>query len=128
VSEKPRVLLVEDDLFHRELLAEGLKDYYDYDVVVAENLERAEDRLREATPDLVILDCVLENNRFASMDWARRLRGTSALAETPILFVTAYYREMGDRAKEIPRSAILPKPFTFEDVTRKMRELLTGKV
>jgi DNA-binding response OmpR family regulator len=125
VSEKPRVLLVEDDLSHREILAEGLHGYYDYDVVVAENLERAEDRLREATPDLVILDCVLNNNRFASMDWAKKLRGTSALAETPILFVTAYYREMEDRAKEIPRSAILPKPFTFEDVTRKVRELLT---
>jgi len=127
MSEKKKVLLVEDDLFHRELLAEGLQDYYDYDVVVAESLERAEHKLREATPDFIILDCVLENNRFASMDWAKKLRATSTLAETPILFVTAYYREMEDQASKIPRSAILPKPFTFEDVTQKLRELLTGK-
>jgi DNA-binding response OmpR family regulator len=127
VSKKPKVLLVEDDFFHRELLAEGLQDYYDYDVVVAENLERAEERLREAPPELIILDCVLENNRFASMDWAKKLRSEAALAKTPILFVTAYYREMEEHAKEIPCSAILPKPFTFEDVTGKVRELLSGK-
>lgn len=127
MSEKTRVLLVDDDLFHRELLAEGLKDYYDYQVAMAENLPRAEERLREVTPDLIVLDCVLGDNRFASMDWARQLRSRPELADTPILFVTAYYREMEDRAKQIPRSAILPKPFTFEDVTRKMRELLTGK-
>ena len=126
MSEKSKVLLVEDDLFHRELLAEGLRDYYDYYVVVAENLQQVEERLRELKLDLIVLDCVLGDNRFESMDWAEKLRRRPALSATPILFVTAYYNEMEERAKGIQRSAILAKPFTFEDVTHKMRELLAG--
>lgn len=127
MNDKPTVLLVEDDLFHRGLLAEGLRDYYNYEVVEAQDLRRAEDRLRERTPDLIVLDCVLGDNRFASMDWAEDLRRRPEHATTPILFVTAYYNEMEERAKGIERSAILAKPFSFEDVTRKMSELLAAK-
>lgn len=128
MDEKSKVLLVEDDLFHRELLAEGLKDYYNYHVVAAEDLEHAEELLRELTPDLIVLDCVLGDNRFESMDWAEGLRNRPGISETPILFVTAFYNEMEERAKRIQRSAILAKPFTFEDVTLKMRELLASKI
>ena len=127
MSDRAKVLLIEDDLFHRELLAAGLRDHYDYRVVVAENLQRAEERLRQLTPDLIVLDCVLGDNRFESMDWAEQLRSRPHLSETPILFVTAFYREMEERANGIARSTILAKPFTFEDVTLKMRELLAGK-
>jgi DNA-binding response OmpR family regulator len=127
VSESPKVLLVEDDLFHRELLAEGLRDYYSYDVVVAENLQRAEDKLQEMTPDLIVLDCVVGGNRFEAMDWAEQLRSRPAFLKTPILFVTAFYNEMEDRAKGIKHSAILAKPFNFEDVTHRMRGLLAAK-
>jgi len=128
VTKKTKVLLVEDDLFHRELLAEGLRDYYSYDVVVAENLPRAEEWLQGGlTPDLIVLDCVLSENRFEAMDWAERLRSRPGLSATPILFVTAFYREMEERAKGIQHSAMLAKPFGFEDVTNKMQELLAGK-
>jgi DNA-binding response OmpR family regulator len=127
MDEKSRVLLIEDDLFHRELLAEGLRDYYDYHVVAAEDLERAEELLRKLTPDLIVLDCVLGDYRFESMDWAEGLRNRPEFSETPILFVTAFYNEMEERAKRIQRSAILAKPFTFDGVTLKMRELLASK-
>ena len=120
------ILLVEDDLFHRELLAEGLRDYYSYDVVMAGDLQHADERLREMTPNLIVLDCVLGGNRFEAMDWAERLRSRPKLGKTPILFVTAFYNEMEDRAKAIPRSEILAKPFSFEDVTHKMRDLLAA--
>lgn len=127
MSENPKVLLVEDDLFHREVLAEGLRAYYSYDVVVAENLERAEEQLQKATPNLIVLDCVLGGNRFEAMDWAEQLRRRPKLRKTPILFVTAFYNEMEERAKGIKHSAILAKPFNFEDVTHRMRDLLAAK-
>ncbi len=121
---KTQILLLEDDAFHSSLLAEGLKDYYQYEVAPAENLEQAEEWLEKMTPDLLLLDCVLGENRFRVVDWVKVLRKRPALSKIPILFVTAYYREMQDQVKGIDNSDILAKPFTFEDVTLKLRGLL----
>jgi DNA-binding response OmpR family regulator len=79
------------------------------------------------TPDLLLLDCVLGNNRFQVIEWAEKVRRRSELSKVPILFVTAYYREMEERVREIENSDILAKPFTFEDVTQKLQRLLAGK-
>ena len=115
------VLLIDDDVFHRELLAEGLGYYSEYDVATAEGLEDADRMLAERKPNLIVLDCVLGGNRHAAMDWAERLRRTD---ETPILFVTAYYQDMKPRVRDIEHSEILGKPFDLEEVTHMIRRLL----
>ena len=125
MAKKPKtsVLVLEDDPLHRSLLAEGLEAYYDYDVIRAASLQEAEEGLRQVSPDLLLLDCVLGGNRFQVVDWVRGLR-QGRLATVPILFVTAYFSEMEEEVRGIEHSAILAKPFTFDDVTAKMRALL----
>lgn len=127
MADGAKVLLLEDDEFHRDLLAQGLEEYYDYQVDRAETIAEAEEVLKAGTPDLLVLDCVLADDRFQVIEWVRGLRKRPKLADTPILFVTAFYREMKEQVESIPRSSILEKPFTFEDVTQKMRELLGQK-
>jgi DNA-binding response OmpR family regulator len=127
VEKKKEILLLEDDQFHRSLLAEGLEEYYDYRVIKVQSLEEAEAELKVASPDLLLLDCVLGDNRFQVIEWAEEVRRRPSLARIPILFVTAYYQEMEERAREIENSDILAKPFTFEDVTQKIQGLLSGR-
>lgn len=125
-NSKTKVLLLEDDVFHRSLLAEGLEEYYECEVARAANLAEAEKQLESDKPDLLVLDCVLGDNQFQVIDWARRIRADGMLADVPILFVTAFYRATEEQARTIENSAILAKPFTFDDVAQKMRELLVG--
>jgi DNA-binding response OmpR family regulator len=127
IDRKKQILLLEDDRYPRLLLAEGLEEYYGYKVVRAQNIQEAEEQLASMTPDLLLLDCVLGNNRFQVIEWAEKVRRRSELSKVPILFVTAYYREMEERVREIENSDILAKPFTFEDVTQKLQRLLAGK-
>lgn len=127
MTRRPSVLLLEDDEFHRELLAEGLEEYYDYRVERAETLAEAQKVLAGGAPDLLVLDCVLGSDRFQVVEWVRELRERPGFEAVPILFVTAFYREMKDLVETIGTSSILEKPFTFEDVARRMRELLGQK-
>lgn len=124
LDKKPKILLLDDDSSHRSLLAAGLEQDYGYEVARAETLEEAEERLANFTPDLLLLDLVLAKNRFRVIDWVKELRMRPALARTPILFVTAYYREMQEQVSRVDNSDTLAKPFTFEDVTLKLRGLL----
>jgi DNA-binding response OmpR family regulator len=128
MDRKKEILLLEDDPDHRSILAEGLEEYYDYRVTRAQNVQEAEECLQTIIPDLLLLDCVLGDNRFQVIEWAEQVRRRPALSRAPILFVTAYYQEMEERAREIENADILAKPFTFEDVTQKLQGLLAGKL
>jgi two-component system, NtrC family, nitrogen regulation response regulator NtrX len=124
MSQKTRILLLDDDVFHRGLLAEGLEDYYDFVVTRVESLARAESEIEKVKPDLLLLDIVLGENRLEVIEWVKRLRRGSPYEQTPVLFVTAFYGEMEEQVRGIERAAILAKPFNFEDVTQEMKRLL----
>ena len=124
-NRKIYILLIEDDLLHQELLAAGLEEYYNCNVARARNLREAEEHLQTIIPDLLVLDCVLDNNRFLVIEWAEKVRRRAELLKVPILFVTAYYPDMEKWVREIEGSDVLVKPFTFEDITQKLRGLIS---
>lgn len=121
---KTKILLLDNDNVHRSLLAEGLQEYYDFEVAMAGDLGEVEEGLRKARPDLLVLDCVIGPNRSEVIDWAKKMRRNRKLATMPILFVTAYFRQMEEQVRGIERSAILAKPFAFDDVIAAIRGLL----
>jgi len=123
---KTKILLLDDDVFHRGLLAEGLEDYYDFEVTRVATLSAAQDLIEQANPALLLLDIVLGDDRLEVIEWVKYLRETPRFRSIPVLFVTAYYREMEDRVRGIEHAAILAKPFNFEDVTHQIRRLLGG--
>ena len=62
-DEIRRVLLVEDDANHVELIKRAFSPYRDrYELIVAESLDRARRELQAMKPDLIIADLVLPDD------------------------------------------------------------------
>ncbi len=126
MSQTPKILILEDENLSQEILADGLEEFYDYDVQRAADIESAEEVLASFLPDLFLLDVVLGDDQFRVLHWIKELRERERYRDVPILFVTAYANEMSRHLREIPRADLLPKPFVFEQVVHKIRDLLKG--
>jgi len=111
MSEKPRILLVDDD----ESLVRTLGDllsFSDYDVVSALDGAGALDKLRAATPDLIVLDI--------SMPKMGGLQFLKALLEVWLIFLA----RMRERKREGKRKACLQ--CQFDEVWRQARDGFCG--
>jgi signal transduction histidine kinase len=121
--EKDRVLVVDDSAQNR-LVARGHLEAAGYEVAEADSGERALELLeRGERVDLVILDVLMPGiGGFAT---CRRIRTTPAIAETPVLFLTA----LGDREATTPAleaggDDLLPKPFHRAELLLRCRALI----
>ena len=129
---KPRLLLVEDDRSLADLLMwhfarEG------YDVVRTADGEEALLLAEERTPDLVILDWMIEG--VSGIEVCRRLRRKAPTARVPIIMLTARGEE-SDRIRGLETGAddYVTKPFSPREllarvgaVLRRVRPALAGE-
>jgi two-component system cell cycle response regulator DivK len=109
---KRRVLIVEDNETNRELLRDWL-EAEGYEVLSAENLERARAVFADQQPHAVLLDIQLggeDGLSFAS--WARR---HSKVRDIPVIAVTAHAM-VTDQARIMQAGchACVPKPIDFK--------------
>ncbi|NDV97675.1 response regulator transcription factor [Salipiger sp. PrR002] len=118
------VLLIEDEPNIIEAISfilsrEGL------DVETHSDGTTANDRLRDVSPDLLILDVMLPGK--SGYDILRDLRADPATAELPVLMLTARGqtrdREMAEREGV---SAFMSKPFANSEMLETVRALLSG--
>jgi two-component system phosphate regulon response regulator PhoB len=129
---KPRLLLVEDD----RALADLLLWHFDregYDVERTADGDEALLLAEEQTPDLVILDWMIEG--VTGIEVCRRLRRRAATARVPIIMLTARGEE-GDRIRGLETGAddYVTKPFSPREllarvgaVFRRTRPALAGE-
>lgn len=129
---KPRLLLVEDDRALADLLMwhfsrEG------YDIARTADGDEALLLAEEQTPDLVILDWMIEG--VTGIEVCRRLRRKSATAHVPIIMLTARGEET-DRIRGLETGAddYVTKPFSPRElmarvaaVLRRVRPALAGE-
>jgi two-component system phosphate regulon response regulator PhoB len=129
---KPALLLVEDDRALADLLTwhfsrEG------YDVARTGDGDEALLLAEEQTPDLVILDWMIEG--VTGIEVCRRLRRRSATAHVPIIMLTARGEE-SDRIRGLDTGAddYVTKPFSPREllarvgaVLRRVRPALAGE-
>jgi DNA-binding response OmpR family regulator len=80
-----KVLIVDDDELNVGLIAGALKDLYT--IFTATNGEDALRLMRDESPDLVLLDVMMPD--IDGLEVSRRARADAALADVPIIFVTA---------------------------------------
>jgi two-component system phosphate regulon response regulator PhoB len=130
---KPALLLVEDD----RALADLLMWHFDregYDIVRTADGDEALLLAEERTPDLVILDWMIEG--VSGIEVCRRLRRRSATAHVPIIMLTARGEE-GDRIRGLETGAddYVTKPFSPREliarvgaVLRRVRPALAGEL
>ena len=129
---KPALLLVEDD----RALADLLMWHFDregYDIVRTADGDEALLLAEERTPDLVILDWMIEGT--SGIEVCRRLRREKATAHVPIIMLTAREAE-DDRVRGLDTGAddYVTKPFSPREllarvaaVLRRMRPALAGE-
>jgi two-component system phosphate regulon response regulator PhoB len=129
---KPTLLLVEDD----RALADLLMWHFDregYEIVRTADGDEALILAEERTPDLVILDWMIEG--VSGIEVCRRLRRRASTARVPIIMLTARGEE-SDRIRGLETGAddYVTKPFSPREliarvgaVLRRIRPALAGE-
>ena len=119
---KARILIVEDEealtlLLRYNLEAEG------YDVETVARGDEADLRLREAAPDLVILDWMLPG--VSGIELCRRLRSRPETRHLPIIMLTARGEE-SERVRGLATGAddYIVKPFSVPELSARVHALL----
>ena len=115
----PTLLIIDDDAKLNELLKDFLKDF-GFDVITATHPARGLIKLKQAAPDLVILDIMLpETDGF---DVCRTIRQTS---DVPIIMLTAR-GEITDKVVglELGADDYLAKPFEPRELVARIQSVL----
>jgi DNA-binding NtrC family response regulator len=115
------VLIVEDEELFGKAVAKRLSKA-GYHCQHATTLTKAEQSLRELTPDLILLDMRLPDG--SGLDFLQRLRG-SAGADIPVLVMSAY-GELEDAvaAMKLNASDYLKKPVDLEELLVNVEKVL----
>jgi len=118
-----RILIVEDEGAIREMLVRYLARQ-GYECDEAADATAAEQALRAARPDLVLLDWMLPGGR-SGYDLARALRHRRETREIPIIMVTARAEE-ADKVQSLDAGAddYITKPFSLAELAARVNALL----
>ena len=122
VAATTRVLVIEDEVIFAKAVARRLaRDGYECEAVTS--LADAEAAIRNAPPDLLLLDMRLPDG--SGLDFLERLRGEFAIA-APVIVMTAY-GEIEDAVNAMKLSAAdyLKKPVDLDELLLAVRKVLT---
>ena len=116
------ILLVEDEPAIQELIAVNLTRA-GYHVVRVSDAETAERMVREALPDLVLLDWMLPG--MSGVELARRLRADERTRAIPIIMLTARGEEQ-DKVVGLDTGAddYITKPFSPRELVARIKAVL----
>ena len=116
------ILLVEDEPAIQELIAANLARA-GHHVVRAADAETAQRIVRDALPDLVLLDWMLPG--MPGIEFARRLRADERTREIPIIMLTARGEEQ-DKVAGLETGAddYITKPFSPRELVARIKAVL----
>lgn len=120
-SNNIRVLVVDDDLEVAKSIEATLRRHYQ--VYVVNTGIGAIKEARQHQPDIVVLDVIMPG--MDGLETCRELRADPALADIPILFLTALGRPE-DRVAGLRAGAddYLTKPFNLEELQLRIQAIL----
>jgi two-component system phosphate regulon response regulator PhoB len=122
VSMPANILLVEDEPAIQELIAANLTRS-GHHVVRASDAETAQRLLRDALPDLVLLDWMLPG--MSGIELARRLRSEERTRFIPIIMLTARGEEQDKvLGLEIGADDYITKPFSPRELVARIKAVL----
>ncbi len=120
-----RVLVVDDSLSVRKMVERALETK-GFEVVAASSGAEAMERIGSALPDLVVCDVVMPDvDGYRICEF---VRAHSALGDTPVLLISGIVNaSVLERAARVRSSDVLRKPFTADELARKVDELLSAR-
>lgn len=118
-------VLVVDDEPNIVLSLEFLMEQAGFQVTTAEDGEQALESIKNAQPDLILLDISLPG--ISGFDVLEQLRGQTETVALPIIMLTAHGREV-EREKGMALGAddYITKPFSTQVLVEKVKTLLDG--
>ena len=116
------ILIVEDEPAIQELVACNL-ELAGHRTLRADSAEQALRMVREALPDLIVLDWMLPG--INGVEFARRLRGDSRTRSVPLIMLTARADEQ-DKLTGLETGAddYITKPFSPKELNARVKALL----
>ena len=119
---KTRVLIIDDDEEHREILAEALA-YYHFKVKVMESGKGLRRELMAFRPALLLMDYRLPGENGIVL--SRKIKGDFHMSEMPIILMSAY--PLGSENLQ-DCNYILHKPFDLDILIEQVYALLNTKL
>lgn len=125
MAARASVLVVDDDEQIRRLIVRLLRPM-GHEVVEAGSVEEAQEWLREATPDLVLVDMQLPGK--SGHDLLAEIRADPRTRLVPVVMITgAGTHELKLKAIEAGVTDFIAKPFSPEELAARVRALLDLK-
>ena len=110
---KKRVLVIDDDLPLRGMLAAALRQH-GFQVLLAGDGAEGQRALNIHHPDIVLLDLAMPD--VNGWDFLQRLQETGHLGKVPIVVLSAHVRVDPQALLQLGVKAILPKPFNLGEL------------
>lgn len=116
------ILIADDEPMARELLAEWLATEDDMRVITAGTGDEALEKALTVAPDVILLDVMMPG--LDGFDVCRRLREEPAVAEVPVLLITAL-ADRDSRLKGIEAGAddFITKPYDGAELRARVRTI-----
>jgi DNA-binding response OmpR family regulator len=111
--DRKRVLVIDDDLPLRGMLAAALRQH-GFQVLLAGDGAEGQRALNIHHPDVVLLDLAMPD--VNGWDFLQRLQETGHLGQIPIIVVSAHLRVEPQAILKMGVRAILPKPFNLPEL------------
>jgi DNA-binding response OmpR family regulator len=111
--DKKRVLVIDDDLPLRGMLAAALRQH-GFQVLLAGDGAEGQRALTIHNPDVVLLDLAMPD--VNGWDFLQRLQETGHLGRIPIIVVSAHLHVDPQAILQMGVKAILPKPFNLPEL------------
>ena len=126
VLDSKNILVVEDDLYIRELMSFNLANE-GHQVFEANDGEVGIDKARNNNPDLILLDLMLPG--IQGLDVCRIIKSDQETKETPIIMVTALGQEE-DIVKGLETGAddYITKPFSIKVLIARVNAVLKRSI
>lgn len=121
-NKKPLVLLVEDNDDFRFYLKDNLREYYE--IVEASNGRTGWQKVLALQPNLVVSDVSMPG--LSGTELCRKIKADKRTAAIPVILLTALVAEEEQlEGLETGANDYMTKPFNFEILLHKMRNLVT---
>ena len=116
-----KILIADDSLFMRKMLKDILPDKYK--IIEAESGQKAEKRIKEEKPDLILLDIIMPEGEEEGIRVLKEIR--KANPETQILMITAVGQDaVIKECKKLGAADYIVKPFDKEKVIKTVQKYL----
>ena len=118
----PKVLIVDDSLSVRKVV-ERILEARQMQVLQASLGAEAIDTIQREMPDLVLCDVLLPDKE--GYEVCQFVKSHPRFDRTPVLLISGIVNPaVIDRAAQVGSEGVLQKPFSAEELTRKIRDLL----